>query len=64
MKKQAPKQIETLSDEQNPAFIFSSTSSELLSKAVKGQINLADLAKKELMNRGLDINGNWIGFSK
>ena len=51
-----------LPDEQNPAFIFSQTHTELLVKALKGEIDLLKLVKKELINRGLNDEGQWVGF--
>lgn len=53
----------TVSDELNPAFILSSVSSELLSQVIKGEIDLQELAKREMENRGLDANGKWVGFN-
>lgn len=35
---------------------------DILVMAVKGQIDLNELAKKELCNRGLDDEGKWVGF--
>lgn len=49
-------------DELNPAFILSCTATELLSEVAKGNINLQELAKRELENRGLNIDGVWAGF--
>ena len=56
------KQNEVLSDEQNPVFIFSKTHTELLVKALKGEIDLLTLVKNELINRGLNDEGQWVGF--
>ena len=53
-----------MEDELNPNFIFSCIFNELLVKISKGEINAVRLAKNELQNRGLDINGNWVGFGK
>ena len=49
-------------DELNPAFILSLTPTELLSKIAKGEINLQELAKRELENRGQNIDGVLVGF--
>jgi len=57
-------QKEQLSDELNPRFIFSLTYTELLIKAINGEIDLVQLAKAELANRGLDKNGQWVGFEE
>jgi hypothetical protein len=54
----------TISDELNPAFIFSTTASDLLSQIAKGEINAQELAKRILESRGQDINGHWVGFNK
>lgn len=54
----------TLSDERNPIFILSSTHSDLLADVVAGKIDLLELAKRELANRGLNYNGEWVGFKK
>lgn len=52
-----------IADNLNPIFILSLTASELLSKIAKGEINAQELAKLELENRGLDIDGKWVGFN-
>lgn len=36
----------------------------LLSEAAKGNIDLNAMARRELANRGLDQNGDWVGFPK
>lgn len=51
-------------DENNPDYIFSLTSNELLGAIVRGEIDTVELAKKTLENRGYDENGNWVGFKK
>ncbi len=55
---------EDMNDEVNPDFIFQSTATELLVKAVRGEIDIHELAWQELRSRGLDHNGKWIGFDK
>lgn len=52
-----------LTDDENPAFLFSTTYTSLLSKIAKGEIDANFYARAELANRGLDLNGNWIGFA-
>ena len=52
-------------DEENPIFIFyHNISSKFLSQIAKGEFNLQELAKRQLENRGLDINGNLVGLGK
>ena len=53
----------SVKDDLNPVFILSLTATELLSKVAKGEINLQELAKRELENRGLNIDGEWVGFN-
>ncbi len=49
-------------DELNPAYIFNSTWTELLLKLADGTLNPQELARKEMANRGLGRNGEWVGF--
>jgi hypothetical protein len=58
------KMKEEIRDEKNPEFIFCLTDTELLVKAVKGEIDLKALVRKELRNRGLAYDGSWIGFER
>ena len=55
---------QNIPDELNPSFIFSGIHSKLLSLILKKEIDTMELAKKEMKNRGLDINGKWVGFGK
>lgn len=50
-------------DDLNPDFIFSGIATILLSSIAKGEIDCKTLAKQELENRGIDINGKWVGFN-
>lgn len=51
-----------LHDEENPEFMFQGTWTSLLTRIAKGEVDAEFYARKELANRGLDLNGNWIGF--
>lgn len=51
-----------MEDELNPNLMFRLTYNELLAQIIKGEIDPVQLAKNELSNRGLDIDGNWIGY--
>lgn len=65
IKKQAEiEATSTVSDAKNPAFVFSMTDFELLTKIAKGEIDPVVLAKTELANRGLNDNNTWIGFKQ
>jgi len=50
------------SDELNPKYLFQAIATELLVVIVKKQIDLVELARKELKNRGLNNEGKWGGF--
>ena len=49
-------------DDYDPRFMFSMTKTGMLVAAVRGEINIAQLVKDELANRGLNWKGEWIGF--
>jgi hypothetical protein len=38
--------------------------SETLAKAARGEIDLNELARRELASRGLDSQAKWVGFEK
>jgi hypothetical protein len=50
-----------LRDEKNPMFMFQQIDTELLIKALDGDIPVRDLMKQELINRGLNREGKWVG---
>jgi|GEM_PF-5417899 hypothetical protein len=58
------KKEQNLPDEQNPIYTFSCIHTDILAKAMKGEIDLFTLAKKELQNRGLNNDGLWVGFKQ
>jgi hypothetical protein len=51
-------------DDDNPAFIFSLTSSKLLAEAIEGDFDLIYLVRRELANRGQNSQGKWVGFDE
>lgn len=53
-----------LPDDLNPEYLFTGTWTGLLIQIAKGTIDCQGIAKKTLANRGLDINGKWVGFNK
>jgi hypothetical protein len=59
-----PKLYEARSDDENPTYIFSMTSNQVLVDALKGDFDLVYLVRMELANRGLDRNGKWVGFKE
>lgn len=54
----------TLSDDENPMFLFQMTSAKVLVEILNSKIDLNEFIKHELANRGLDNNGKWVGFQK
>jgi len=56
------KTLQELPDELNQDYIFSLTANELLVKIANGEIDAVELAKIQLSNRGLNENGEWVGF--
>lgn len=50
------------SDDLNPRYLFQGIATDLLVAIVKKQIDPVELANKELANRGLNKNGEWVGF--
>ena len=57
-------ETKTLSDDLNPEYIFIGIATDLLTQIVKKEINSFKIACKELSERGLDMDGKWIGFEK
>ena len=53
-----------LEDELNPEYLFTGTKNQLLQKIVKGEIDPVLLAKQSLADRGLNEDGQWIGFEQ
>lgn len=44
--------------------LLQTADTDILVKAANGAIDLNELAKEELVNRGLDKNGKWVGFGE
>lgn len=58
------KDYENRADDINPRFIFSTTATALLVEALRGDFDLKQFIRRELANRGLNTEGNWVGFDK
>lgn len=52
--------ITKYSDELNPKFMFQGIDTSILTKAVRGEIDLMELVKEELIGRGVDSSGTWV----
>lgn len=59
-----PELFANRSDDENPRFIFQTTSTKVLVDAIKGGFDLIYMVRRELANRGLDSDGKWVGFEK
>jgi len=53
-----------MKDDNNPEYMMQTISNVLLGKAIKGEIDLIELAKQELKNRGYNVEDEWVGFDK
>ena len=62
--KKAQKKIETISDDLNPEYLFCGIATSLLADIISGKIDLVQIAKNTMKNRGLDETGKWIGSKK
>lgn len=51
-------------EEGNPRFALQGIGSDMLAMAARGEIDLNALARMELAARGLDADGQWVGFDK
>ncbi|MDI1355348.1 MAG: hypothetical protein PSX36_10540 [bacterium] len=58
------KDYESRADDINPRFIFSLTATALLVEALRGDFDIKQLIRRELANRGLNTEGNWVGFDQ
>ena len=58
------REIDEIPDELNPELMLNMTASELLIKVAKGEIDIQKLIRKELADRGIDDQRNWIGPDK
>jgi hypothetical protein len=58
------KDFENRADDINPRFIFRLTATALLVEALRGDFDLKQLIRRELANRGLNAEGNWVGFDQ
>jgi hypothetical protein len=63
-KEQELKKFDGREDDLDPRYIFSMTSTQLLVEALKGEFDLRYLTSRQLANRGLDMEGKWVGFDK
>ena len=51
-----------LPDEENPIFLFNQIHKDLLVDIVNGRIDVVELARMELRNRGLNEEGRFVGW--
>jgi len=53
-----------IQDNVNPAFLFSCIDAGMLVRVLAEGLDLQEMIKMELANRGLNTDGKWVGFSK
>ena len=58
------KEINELSDDLNPKYMFNMTATTILVDIASGKINAVDYARTQLANRGIGKNGVWVGFAE
>jgi hypothetical protein len=58
------KRFDGRSDELDPRYIFNMTATQLLTEALKGEVDIEYMVRRELANRGVNLDGVWIGFSQ
>lgn len=51
-------------DMDNPAMVIQTFPLSLLSAIAKGEVDFKETAMNELRMRGLDTDGNWVGFNQ
>jgi len=51
-------------DETNPKFMFQIIHTNLVKAVALGRLDAQELAKREMVNRGLGKNGKWVGFEQ
>lgn len=49
-------------EEENPLFLFSMTSTNLLVKLLSREFNFITLIRMQLRERGVNDKGQWVGF--
>jgi hypothetical protein len=52
------------SDDLNPEYVFNTVHTELLLKLATGAVNAQELARKNMVSRGLGRSGEWVGFDQ
>lgn len=51
-----------MKDKKNPEFAFQTMDTELLLKFASGEVDAMKMIKKEIANRGLNKDGEYVGF--
>ena len=63
-KEEVLKQYAPIGDMDNPRMLAQTFPHRLLSAIAKGEVDFKKTAMNELRMRGLDIDGNWVGFNQ
>ncbi len=53
-----------LPDHKNPEFALQTVDTDILTAVACGEVDLNELASRELAKRGLNIKGQWVGFDQ
>lgn len=63
-KYEAAHKDKSVPDEENPLFLFSKTSTNLLVRILNKEFNIYALVRMNLQERGVNDKGQWVGFKK
>ncbi len=63
-RKRAIAEMASGQDDTNPQFLYATTATTLLMAITDGLIDPVGLARNEMVSRGLDQDGNWVGFPR
>jgi hypothetical protein len=56
--------LNEVSDENNPNLIFQTIGTEIILKIALKKIDIIQISKNELISRGIDKKGKWVGPEK
>lgn len=57
-------QLASGGDSTDPSYLFATTHTALLLAIAGGLVDPLQLAREQLANRGIDANGDWVGFDR
>lgn len=61
---EAYEKINEMRDDENPEFLFAITNTKLVLDIALKKMDVIKIAKEEMIKRGFDKRGKWIGFEE